>query len=382
MNRRNFILGVLTCLGAYGVRPDRVFPGERKNNPADLPPSTDQERKTGEQEAHLIALRSKSAFSWDGVTYPYVDSISQESVQGMIDEGLKCLTGMKETRAAWRSLFNYRKGERVLIKPNLNWIDCEFQKIITSPQVINGLVRGLTLYQGIKEKDIFLYDVSRTIPLYYQKRIPFDIHFVGLPASYLERGRRKFFGDLTSPSSQEIETTFPAKGKKGEDLKCFLPRIAASGDHLINLPILKAHPFLLFSGAMKNHFGSLSFKNGTTSPEPYHGTYLNQYIVDVNVNKHLRNITRLVICDALAGTWSDDYLGQPEKFKTFGSGSPSSLFLSRDPLIMDLYLSEILGKEREVRGLLPLKSDGFLAIAQKRLLGKNIVSFTSRVIEL
>jgi len=382
INRRNFIFALLACLGAFRLKASRAYPGEIKKTLDGLPNFSGRGSKGGKEEARLIALRLKRSFLWDGATRPYVDSISQESVQEMIGEGIKRLTGMKEARAAWRSLFSYHKGERVLIKPNFNWMDCEFKKIITSPQVVNGLIRGLTQYLGIKEKDIYLYDVSRTIPDFYRKKIFFNIHFVGLPVSTFQRGRRKFFGDLTSPSNKKIGTAFPVKGKDGEELRCYLPRIVSSGDHLINLPILKAHPFLLFSGAMKNHFGSLSFENGTTSPEPFHGNHINQYIVDVNAHQHLAGITRLVICDALAGTWSDDRFGDPEVFKTFGDAHPSSLFFSRDSLVMDLYLKEIVKKERESRGLLPLRSDGFLALAQKIFFGHESLTFKSRFIEL
>ena len=150
---------------------------------------------------------------------------------------------------------------------------------------------------------------------------------------------------------------------------------------MINLPILKAHPFLLFSGAMKNHFGSIAFNDKTTSPSPLHGLHIDQFIVDVNTNEHLKNITRLVLCDALVGTWSDDRLGEPERFKTFGSVFPSSLFLSRDPLVMDFYLREIIRKERAAGGL-PFKSDGFLSIAKERISGKDPLPFKIRSFEL
>lgn len=380
-NRRDFIFTLIAFLSGFTIKPSRAFPLESKNKSAGSSFSPGRGETAWAEKADLIAIRAKDAFSGDDSIHPYVNRINQESVQTMIDAGLERLTGQKGSRAAWRSLFNYRKGEQVLIKPNLNWIDCAFQKIITSPQVVNSLIRGLILHHGIKEKDITLYDVSRPIPSFYRKRILYDIHYVGQPVSYYQRGRRKFFGDWTRPSPKPIETTFPVKGNKGEPLKCYLPRIVASGDHLINMPIVKAHPFLLFSGAMKNHFGSIAFSDKTTSPSPFHGLHIDQFIVDVNTNEHLKKITRLVLCDALVGTWSDDHLGEPERFKTFGSAFPSSLFVSWDPLAMDFYLREIISKERAARDL-PFKSDAFLSIAKERISGKDKLLFKSRSFEL
>lgn len=310
------------------------------------------------KDSHLVTFRSKDLISWNGEIYPYVDYINQEVVDNLINEGISRLSGIKDIRIAWKKVFNYRKGEKVVIKPNFNWIETEFEKIVVSPQVINGIIKGLVEYVGVKEKDIFVYDVSRPIPEFYKKRINFDTKFVHLPVTLFERGRRKIFGDLTTPSKEEIHTTFPVL-KNGEKLHCYLPKVVAHGDHLINISILKAHQFLLFSGALKNHFGSIVFNDKSTSPRPFHGEHIHDFIVDVNMNRHLQKITRLVVCDAIVGTWSDENLGTPEKWKIFENDYPSSLFFSTDPFTMDLYLKDIVKKERIARGL-PIKPDTFI----------------------
>ncbi len=307
----------------------------------------------------VVVLRSDDIISWDGTAHPYVDYINQEAVDELINKGIGQLTGAKDTRTAWKNIINYKKGERIVIKPNFNWINTGFKKIVTSPQVINTIIKGLVENAGVNEKDICIYDVSRPLPSFYKEKIEFNVRFVHRPVTLYEIGLRKLFGDLTSPSNIEIETTSPVIEENGKLLKCYLPRVVAMADHLINIPLLKAHQFLLFSGALKNHFGSIVFSDKSTSPRPFHGEHIHDFIVDVNMNRHLRKITRLVICDAIVGTWSDENLGAPEKWKTFDGDYPSSLFFSKDPFTMDVYLRDLVKKEREKRGL-AIKPDTFL----------------------
>jgi hypothetical protein len=353
LSRRDFVyLAFGGLLGSYGLKFVSSLLKDRNTRFPYMSPKIHAIRnKIKKTDINVIALRSKNLFLRDDLTYPYVDFINQDVVNTMIDEGITRLTQLENIQDAWKSLFNYRKGEKVLIKPNFNWINTNFEKIVTSPQIVNSVIRALIEYIGVDEKDIYLYDVSRPIPSFYRERISFNIRFVHRPISIFKRGWRKFFGDLTSPSEKEILTTFPVKTENRELLRCYLPKIVASGNHLINLPILKAHQFLLFSGAMKNHFGSVSFSNGSTSPKLFHGEHIHDFIADVNANKHLQKITRLVICDAIVGTWSDEGLGVPEKWAIFNNQYPSSLFFSRSPLTMDLYLSKLVRKERKKRSL-------------------------------
>jgi len=354
LSRRNF-LGILSgfilssIFDKFNVRAVHAFKIKNKEE-------LQAEKK---ENISLVVLKSDRIILWDGITYPYVDYINQEAVDELINEGIKQLAGLKNTESAWKKIIHYKKGEKIAIKPNFNWISTEFKKIVVSPQVINAIIKGLVKNTGAREKDIYIYDVSRPLPDSFKERINFNVNFIHRPVSLFEIARRKFFGDLIDPSEIEIKTSFPVTGRDGKRLNCYLPKVVAMADHLINIPLLKAHQFLLFSGALKNHFGSIVFSDKSTSPRPFHGEHIHDFIVDVNMNRHLREITRLVICDAIVGTWSDDNLGTPEKWKTFGDDYPSSLFFSTDPFIMDLYLRGLMKKEREERDL-PIKPDTFI----------------------
>ncbi|HHL40101.1 MAG TPA: DUF362 domain-containing protein [Deltaproteobacteria bacterium] len=310
----------------------------------------------------VVALSSEKLFPWDGRSRPYVDAVEREELDRLVDAGVKRLTGAASARQAWRSLFDYGRGEKVALKPNLNWIKDGFEKVVTSPQLVGSTIRGLVEHVGVRESDIFVYDVSRPIPAAYRERVGYDVRYVQRAVSFSARVYRRIFGDLTSPSQRRVPLSNRVVTDEGVELGCFVPQVVARCDHLVNLPVLKSHQFVLFSGAMKNLFGSVVFDNGDTTPRHMHGAHLEDHIAEVAAS--MRDVTRLVVCDAMAGTWSDERHGAPERWESFGGGWPSSLFFARCAVAMDGHLRRVVAAERSLRGL-ELRSSAFVERAKE-----------------
>jgi hypothetical protein len=103
----------------------------------------------------VVRVYSNKAVDWDYKTEPYLDFANQEVVNKMLDEGLKELTGRESIAQAWRDILSlYKPGDKVAIKPNFNTIDHGYKKIITSPQVINAVIKGLVESLGVPEENI------------------------------------------------------------------------------------------------------------------------------------------------------------------------------------------------------------------------------------
>jgi len=141
-------------------------------------------------------------------------------------------------------------------------------------------------------------------------------------------------------------------GSDGKDIICYLPKVVTEVNHLINISLLTNHIFVLASGPLKNHFGTIRFSNFAQYPDCLHGNSVEEHIVDINLNPHIKNKTRLYICDGLFGVYARGEKNKIHKWRTFPcrKGTPNTLFFSIDPLSMEQKITDIIIKERENHG--------------------------------
>jgi len=313
------------------------------------------------REHKVVRVYNKNAVSWDYKTEPYLDFVNQEVINSMLEEGLKELTGKNSIKEAWLDVFSlYEPGDKVAIKPNFNALGHgKYKDIMTSPQVINAVIKGLVEFVGVPENDIFVYDLCQIITDdEVRNRINYSVNFVQRfkPVSALEkiiyRIKRRFFLGLESPDASAPIHMREKVVYKGNPVICYIPNVLTQAQHLINIPLMTNHIFVLASGPLKNHFGTVRFSNYQPFPSALHGKILEKSIVDLNLNPHIRDKTRLIVCDALFGVYCRGEGNVKKKWKTFPSenGMPNSLFLSRDPVALESVTSDYILKEREYNG--------------------------------
>ena len=91
---------------------------------------------------------------------PYRDSFSSRKLYEMVEEGIKKFTGRKDLKKAWLDvLTDYRAGDKIAIKPNFNFLNHGDKYTITSPQLIDSVVRQFVDAVGVNPGDIFVYDL-------------------------------------------------------------------------------------------------------------------------------------------------------------------------------------------------------------------------------
>jgi uncharacterized protein (DUF362 family) len=311
----------------------------------------------------VVQIRDKRVTNWDGITYPYIDSIDQSVVNQMLDRGLEILSGKSEISSAWRSIVPYHDGDKVAIKPNFNDLFKYFHYYVVAPQVINAVLRGLIELLRVPPKDIILYDVSRLIPDIYRERIHYKVTYVEPYGSSISRKfKYHLLGNPLAAADPHAPVSMRAnvKNKNGQKVQCFLPKILSKCKHLINVPIFKSHQFVLASGALKNHYGTVRFSDGHIEPEYLHPPIINQCIADLNAHPTIQHRTRLIVMDAIFGRAYKKH-GPPDL-------QMSSLFISRDPVALDSVTSSLIAQELIRRGDQPL-SDQYLHLASKAGLG-------------
>jgi uncharacterized protein (DUF362 family) len=128
--------------------------------------------------------------------------------------------------------------KRILIKPNLSHY--EYVKgVVTSPELtaeLIGLLRDHAEEVIVGESEGFNYSCRAA----FQQ--------TGMQAAVENAG-----GTIINLSEDKVvEVKFPAGGKLK---RLFLPKTALEADAVVDLPLMKTHEFMTYSGALKNLFG-------------------------------------------------------------------------------------------------------------------------------
>jgi len=126
--------------------------------------------------------------------------------------------------------------------------------------------------------------------------------------------------------------------------------------------MLKGHGPSWVTLGLKNHYGSIAFKN-------HQRRDMHKYIYpttadpntnplgDINDNPHIRDKTRLVIGDALFGHPLQNYAVPPQRWEIFGNDSPNTLFFGVDPIAIESVMLDFLNEELIRLGKAPRNHD-------------------------
>jgi len=286
----------------------------------------------------------------------YLDSIREDKLDEMLSGGIREFTKQEDLKRAWFDILtNYKKGDKIAIKPNFNFLNHGYKFTITSPQLINSVVKQLIEAVGVNPQEIFLYDLC--------KKIPGDMvrNRISYPINYIERTdsktivdkmkHRLYYGLASADLDAEINMREDVVDENGNPVKCYIPKVVTQAQHLINMPLLTNHIFIANSGSLKNHFGTVRFSNFNAYPDVLHGKGLNKSIVDINQHPHIRNKTRIIIGDGLYGVFDRGDGDGKRVWKTFNHDFPKSIFISKDPVALDSVMASIVIQEREVHQL-------------------------------
>ena len=367
LKRRDFLKS-LAALAVFGGSR-RLWTVDRINHSSEFkkPPQMEASSKSLLSSVHerpiVVQVKDLRSTYWDGSSYPYVDYINQKMVDQMLESGLRALTGEKTAIAAWKAIVPYKTGEKIAIKPNLNDLFKEFQYYVVAPQVINAVIKGLIESLRVPPKNIIVYDVSRLIPDTFRKRIFYDVTYVEPFGSNLQRKiKYHLFGNSLAVADPNAPVTLrdSIRNKKGQAVKCFLPKCLTICNHLINIPLFKSHQFVLASGSLKNHYGTIRFSDGNLNPEYLHPPIIHECIADLNAHPFIKSHTRLIVMDALFGRVYQKH-GPPDL-------RMNSLFVSRDPVALDSVSSSLIRKQLMLRGVEPF-SDRYLDLSTEAKIG-------------
>ena len=203
-----------------------------------------------------------------------------------------------------------RGKRRIFIKPNLSHFEY-ITGVVTSPELtyeLIGLLRDHSEEVVVGESDGFNYS-CRTA---FQQ--------TGMEAAVKKAG-----GTVMNLSEDKVvEVKFP---KSSSPLKhLFLPKTALDADAVIDLPLMKTHEFMMYSGAIKNLFGCVPSNRRI---------YLHPYLPEVFYRLYGIFKPALTIMDARVGIEGNG--------PTKGVPVPMGLMLTgNDALATDIVATQIM----------------------------------------
>lgn len=248
---------------------------------------------------------------------PHID---KDRVAEVVQHGVRILTNVSDTGAAFEALFPGLTSEsRIAIKINL------IGPTDTRWEMVRGIVSGLSLMLG------GTYDVSRVT--IYDNYNPLSHGY--------STGEFTFNGHApTLTGSADCYSGYYVYGSHQ------LSRYLLNYDYVINCPAVKSHSDsnnqLTF--ALKNHYGSCC-------PPSLCGNITG--MLTVNADANVKGKTALVLMDGLRGTYTGGPGEPPQVWSTFTEGTPNTLFFSTDPVTNEYWGRDLINAERVAHGWSP-----------------------------
>lgn len=167
----------------------------------------------------------------------------------MFDSAMEALGGMSKF---------VKKGQKVLVKPNIGWDTPPERAANTNPQLIARIVESC-MAAGASEVIVFDHTCDQGDRCYKNSGIEEAARAAG--ARMVNGNNESFYQEVNVPGGKSLKTT-----KIHQEL--------ASADVFINVPILKSHNSTIVSLAMKNLMGVV------WNRRYYHANDLSQCIAD------------------------------------------------------------------------------------------------------
>ncbi|MFH1998695.1 MAG: DUF362 domain-containing protein [Planctomycetota bacterium] len=317
----------------------------------------------------VVHIEDADATSWNFSSGWYGNYIDQGVVDLMVERGLIKLTGASSVAEAWRKLIpHYIAGQTLAIKVNFNNFmgsepDSNINAVI---EPVNAVI-GTLIQFGFSPNEITVYDVTNG---FHAGKMP-QINFINRCA-YPGVNFVCYYGN-PDPFSATEKVSFdcppPPKPQIADVAIC---NALANSDYLINMPLIKAHPYGYVTLGFKHHFGSVNRCDTIHTYLPNSSQYVADYspLVDLMKNPHFGAKTVLTVGDGLFGNWKN-VSGSPLRWLTFGNTAPNSLFFSADKVAIDSLMSDLIDFERRQQGfgILNLKARDYLKIAEQEGMG-------------
>lgn len=137
-----------------------------------------------------------------------------------------------------------KKGETVILKPNAGHAAPPESAVCTSPETLRAVIRE------VKKAQPYRIIIAESAAIGCDTMECYEAS--GQAAVAREEGV-----ELYDIKAEKDLVNVAVRGYKSNIKKCKIPRLLLEADHIINLPIMKAHASMVFSCALKNIKGTV-----------------------------------------------------------------------------------------------------------------------------
>lgn len=317
LDRREFLTRLATSVGGIG--------GALSTLPAFAQLSSGQLQPETTQTASLTpVVEAIGKQVWEN------NQLNEDAVSELMDQAMMKLTGRSSAKEAWRDIVLPDDVVGIKINPLAG------PELSTHAIIVDKIVEGL-YGAGVLRKQIVIWD-------------RFEAHLLnaGYPIKQDESDVRTFASD-TDGIGYDDEVYYESEKdsiarRENESTRSRYSRIVTEQvDVIINVPVLKHHAMAGVSGCLKNlAFGSVD------NTRRFHGKpiYCNPAIGEILEHKVLKDKLTLNIVDGLLASFDRGPTYHAESTWQYGS-----LFISTDPVILDVLVLQTVNQKREEMAL-------------------------------
>jgi len=297
------------------------------------------------KKSKVVLVRHSKVVDPDG-------NVDTEVLNLMIEEALSAFSGEKDSKYLWKKLFS--TDDIIGIKVNLLGLNslAGSNSVQHFSAVTNAVIQNAA-NANLRSENFIVWDRNNE-----------EFAAAGLKIER-EAGKTKFYGTMDT-KNDSIEKCF-SNEITVEDKSTRVSRIITETcTALINIPVLKDHGLAGITGALKNHYGSISnprefHSNNCTSPG----------IPEINALPQIREKQKLIIADAIMGVfnggprWNRDYMWN------YGG-----ILVSTDPVAIDRVMFGIINEKRKAEGMSEISGNSVrhIKLSAELNLGKYLLS--------
>ncbi len=261
------------------------------------------------------------------------ERLDEDGVSELFEQAMIKLTGQNSAKEAWRALVLPDDIVGVKINP-IGGPELSTHSIIVD-KIIDGLYGA-----GVLREQVIVWD-------------RFENHLLnaGYPITQNEDDVRIIASDTEDIGYDddvfyESEKDSFTRRENGSIRSRYSKIVTQQVDVLINVPVLKHHAMAGVSGCLKNlAFGSVD-NTRRFHAKPIH---CNPAIGEILEQKHLKEKLILNIVDGLVASFEHGPLYHPDS-----TWQANTLFVSADPVILDVLVLQTINQKREEIGLEPV----------------------------
>ncbi len=259
-------------------------------------------------------------------------SIQQPLLQKMIDKAVIAFSGENTLADAWSKYFS--ADDVVGLKVNaLGLIDLQGMDFLQHfPAVTNAIASGLKK-AGVKEGNVIVWDRSEE-----------ELSQAGYTINH-EPTAMRVIGNKKNRRGSEGQFN-PKSYPVGKNSSRVCSILADQCTALVNIPVPKTHGGAVFTGSLKNHYGTID------NPRDFHSnSCTNPGIPEVNTIPMIRDKQKLIVYDAMLVAVEGGPRWNRRFTKPYGG-----ILVGTDPVAIDTIALKILDKKRAEAGMVLIAS--------------------------